>query len=154
MTAFKRIARGLDVQPALEEIALNPIPTGNTQLEGYGFRIIKTPFIGRPQLTSLALQAERLIPGRVIGGVLNVTPSGGVLAPHRDLLPDKIQRYHVVLQSGPMAAMIIGRERKKQKPGEVWALNLRHRLHEVRNHDELDRIILILDAWSDERPFW
>ncbi|MCH2240051.1 MAG: aspartyl/asparaginyl beta-hydroxylase domain-containing protein [Blastomonas sp.] len=146
MTAFKRIAYGVDVEPTLAELAMNPIPPGHVQLTNYGFRMLQGPFPDRPCLSALLTTATSLVPGALIGAILNVTPPGGVLAPHRDLLPDNVQRYHVVIANGPMAVMKIGKERKKQKAGEIWALNLRHRIHEVRNHDTVDRVILILDA--------
>lgn len=95
-----------------------------------------------------AVQGERL--GRVL---LTRLPPGGHITPHIDggAHAAYYERYHIVLQSQEPCMFRTGDEVVHMAPGECWWFDNSVE-HEVLNTSAIDRIHLIIDIRTMQRP--
>lgn len=161
MPNFKKIATGLDVGPALAEIAALPDYCWlDTNADGCTFVYLldhaRAPIL-REELPAVwrlidrvraILAAEHDDAGRLCYCRVGRMPPGTGLLPHFDGIDGTIERrYQVALQSAPGVELTVGGEVKCPRPGEAWRIAA-HRTHSVRNHSPVDRITLLFDTFA------
>lgn len=159
MEKFVKIAGGLDVAPALAELARQPdhvwlrlhpdasryIPL----LAGAGERQFEAelPEIWRLIDAVLAiLAAEHDDEGTLCHARVGLMPPGEGLPPHFDGVDGlSRRRYQLALRSAPGVALIVGGETKCPRPGEAWQIDA-GRTHSVVNGSGTDRITILFDT--------
>jgi hypothetical protein len=156
---FLRIADGLDVAPALAELARQPA--------GHWLRIDSGELRYIPLLAGTferQLEAELAATWRLIDGVLAILaaghgdcgrlshcriglmPPGCGLPPHFDGIDGIVaRRYQVPLVSEPGVTLTVGGEAKWPRPGEAWQIDA-SRTHSVSNDSRADRITILFDT--------
>lgn len=176
MKHFLCLAGGIDVIPALRELALqpdlwdqntlrtkNPIPIMKdvsdiwlwfNELSGDVWNTIQTkpyPAWQRlPALRQMVLDLIRRVDGVQLGRVMVTRlPPGGVIASHTDSGQgvEFYTRYQIALQSLPGAIFKCENEEVNFRSGEVWWVNNRVE-HSVVNNSADDRIVCIVDIRS------
>src|SRR3954470_19091615 len=167
MPNFLRIAVGLDVPPALAELARQPeywlaLNADDTRiillLGADAARLLEAELtevwrlIERVRAILAADHGDR---GALTHARVGLMPPGSGLAPHFDGLGANERRYQLALQSQPGVALTVGGEVKYPRPGDVWRIDA-SRVHSIRNDSAADRITILLDtrerASSVSRP--
>jgi hypothetical protein len=157
---FNLIAKGLDVAPALAELAALPDlywvashgdnadqlvtllgPDGRQRL--------------RDRLSAVWDLVEQVhaIAARDFGDVgaldyvrVGKLPPGHRVAPHADGHDGiSYRRYQIVLASGPGAELVLDGESRTLRTGEAWQIDS-SKIHSVVNHDPVPRIIILFDS--------
>lgn len=158
MERFVKIAEGLDVAPALAELArqpeywmhLNADDATSIPLLGAGnARLLEAelPEVWRLIDTvrghAAADQGDR---GSLAHCRVGRIPHGGGLPLHYDGLNGANERrYQLALKSEPGAEITIDGESKCLKAGEAWQIDV-SRMHEVSNMSGTDRIVILFDS--------
>jgi hypothetical protein len=162
VTNFILIADGLDVAPALAELAALP-EFYWTDNHGDADRLV--PMLGPdrrrrqedrlPALWALVEQVHALAArdfgdaGRIDYARVGLLPPGKRVAPHADGHDGvRHRRYQIVLASGPEAALTLAGESRNLKPGEAWQIDT-SRIHSAANPDPVPRIIIMFDSRAD-----
>jgi len=158
MERFVKIAEGLDVAPALAELALQPeywmrlnadestiIPL----LGADNTRLLEAEF---PEVWRLidtvrqAASARHGDNGALVHCRVGRIPHGGGLSPHFDGVDGvRERRYQLALQAEPGAEITIGGESRCLKPGEAWWIDV-SQTHSVHNASGTDRITILFDT--------
>ena len=160
---FTLIAEGLEVAPALAELAALP--------EYYWLQINEARSVylrlldneGSPVLAAELPQTWRLIDrvrailaerhddsGSFTHCRVGRMPPGEGLSPHYDGIDGvKHRRYQLALQSEPGVELIVGGELKCPRPGDAWRIEA-SRTHSVHNHSPIDRITILFDTVTEE----
>jgi aspartyl/asparaginyl beta-hydroxylase (cupin superfamily) len=160
MANFTRIAGGLDVAPALAELArqpeywlqLNTDDSRSIPLLGVAdCRLLESELpecwrlIDTVRAILAAAHGDR---GRLIHARVGLMPPGCGLPPHFDGVDGVVdRRYQLALASAPGAELIVGGEMKCPRPGEAWWIDA-SRTHSVANNSEADRITILFDTRS------
>lgn len=158
MENFVKIAEGLDVAPALAELArrgeywmrLNPDESRYMPLLGAGdVRLLEAELPETWRLVDRVLAiaaAEQGDNGALSHARVGLMPPGCGLPPHFDGI-DGVdhRRYQLALQSSPGVALIVGGEAKCPRPGEAWQIAA-SRTHSVTNGSGRDRITILFDT--------
>lgn len=176
MKHFLCLAGGIDVIPALRELALQPDlwdqntlrtkhhNTAHGQVNdiwlwfndasGDVIDAIQThPFPAwkrLPSLRQMVLDLIRRVDGVQLGRVIVTRlPPGGIITPHIDggAPATFYTRYQIALQSLPGAIFKCENEEVNFRSGEVWWVNNRVE-HSVVNNSADDRIVCIVDIRS------
>lgn len=158
MERFVKIAEGLDVAPALAELArqpeywlrLNPDDSTYIPLLGAGdARLLETEFpevwrlIDTVRAAAAGQHGDR---GVLVHCRVGCFPPGGGLPPHYDGVDGASERrYQLALKSEPGAEITIDGESKCLKAGEAWQIDV-SRMHEVSNRSGTDRIVILFDS--------
>ena len=159
MERFVRISAGLDVAPALAELALlQPEYWMERNHDDHGFiqligcddaRLLEAELPAVWRLIDIAYEAARARHGdrgRLTYGRVGRIPPGGGLAPHVDGMDGvRDRRYQLALQSAPGAEITVDGEAKRLRPGEAWQIDVRRRLS-VHNGSATDRIVILFDT--------
>ena len=159
MDNFLRIAEGLDVAPALAELAAQPdyvwIQINDDDLRyipllsGPGTRQMQRelPEVWKLIETVLAiLAADHGDTGKLSHCRVGRMPPGCGLAPHFDGVDGVVERrYQLALASEPGVTLIVGGEAKWPRPGEAWQIDA-SRTHSVANGSRADRITILFDT--------
>lgn len=158
MENFVKIAEGLDVGPALAEIArasdqwteVNADPPRFIMLLADVFERrleAELPETWRLLDTVLAmLAADPGHRGRLTSARIGLIPPGAGMPAHHDGI-DGVdwRRYQLALQSEPGVALIVGGEARRLLPGEAWQFDA-GRVHSVTNASASDRITILFDT--------
>lgn len=160
MPNFTLIADGLDVAPALAELAALPELYWTANHGNRADRLVALlgPD-GRPRqrerLPAIWALIERVhaIAARDFGdsGTLDYArvgklPPGHAIAPHADGHDGvRYRRYQIVLASGPAAVLVLDGESRNLGPGEAWQIDS-SKIHSAVNHDPVPRIIILFDS--------
>lgn len=159
MPNFVKIAAGLDVGPALAEIAGLPAQAW-LQIDAAAMRYVpllagqcerqlvaELPSVwGLIDRTRAILAAEHGDRGRLVHGRIGLMPPGAGLAPHFDGIDGVVaRRYQLALASPPGVLLTVGGEAKWPRPGECWRIAA-NRTHSVFNHGPGDRITILFDT--------
>lgn len=159
MPNFTLIAEGLEVGPALAELAALP---GLYWTATHGAADLLVPLLGpdgrRRQQDRLPavwalVEAVHAIAARDFGdgGAIDYArvgklPPGHTVLPHADGHDGVThRRYQILLASGPQAALVLDGERRQLKPGQAWQLDTR-KIHSVANPDPVPRINILFDS--------
>ena len=159
MDNFVRIASGLDIAPALAELARQPdhlwLQLGADELRYIplfsGTR--KRQFEAElPEIWRLIeqvlhiLAAEHDDHGRLSHCRVGLMPPGCGLPVHFDGIDGIVERrYQLALASEPGVTLTVGGEAKWPRPGEAWQIDA-SRHHMVRNDSKADRITILFDT--------
>ena len=151
---FVKIAEGLDVAPALAQLARWPecwILLGNTEqtsipLLGVGDqRLLETELSEVWRLIDAVLKAAAVDGAALIHCRVGTMPPGEGLPVHFDGIDGvQLRRYQIALQSEAGAELTIEGESKCFRPGEAWQIDV-SRLHSVQNRSTTDRIVILFD---------
>ena len=156
---FLRIAEGLDVAPALAQLAAQPdhvwIQINDDDLRyiqllsGPGTRqmLSELPEVWKLIETVLAiLAADHGDTGKLSHCRVGRMPPGCGLAPHFDGVDGIVERrYQLALASEPGVILTVGGEAKWPRPGEAWQIDA-SRTHSVINGSAADRITILFDT--------
>ena len=152
-----RIAEGMDVAPALAELAscddywvevapgsrqINLVgPGGERLMEG---RLDQSwALIDRVHGAAAECHGDR---GRIAYARIGLMrPGEGVLRHFDGMDGDSERRYQIALQSVPGADVTVDDVTISFAPGEAWWLDV-SRFHSVRNESALDRIVILFDT--------
>ena len=158
MERFVRIATGLDVGPALAELARQPEYWLKLNANDQEFipligvedaRLLEAEFseVWRLVDTVRAVAAaDHGDHGRLSFCRVGRMPPGEGLPPHFDGLdPLRERRYQLALQSEAGAEITVEGEAKCLVPGEAWQIDV-SRTHSVHNGSNADRIIILFDT--------
>lgn len=157
MSGFTAICSGLDVEPALRDLAgadlywmqfnndaLRYIPlsgvTGARLLTdelSEVWKLIDTALIHAEQLHGDGATLDFARVGKI--------PPGAGIPPHRDGLENRYRRYQIALVSEPGVALTIDGEEKCPIPGEAWLLDV-NRIHSILNGSAVDRLAILFDT--------
>lgn len=161
MDNFLLIADGLDVAPALAEIAAQPDYVW-LQINPDASRYIPLLAGDRErQFEAELAQAWRLIDrvlailaaehgdaGALSHARIGRMPPGAGLPPHFDGVDGvRERRYQLALASRPGVALVVGGETKCPRPGEAWQIDA-SRTHSVANGSDADRLTILFDTLS------
>jgi hypothetical protein len=158
---FVKIAEGLDVAPALAELArqpdhhwisINPDKLRYIQLlAGTCERQLEAEL---PEIWRLIDQLLRILAaehgdhGALSHCRVGLMPPGCGLAPHFDGIDGvEARRYQLALASEPGVTLTVGGEAKWPRPGEAWQIDA-SRIHSVVNNSRADRITILFDTCS------
>jgi hypothetical protein len=159
MPNFTIIAEGLDVAPALAELAaladyywlqINQDKSVYVRLLGpAGERVMEAELPETWRLIDRVrdiLAADHGDAGRLSHCRVGLMPPGEGLPPHFDGV-DGIahRRYQIALQSMPGVELTVGGETKCPRPGEAWWIAA-SRTHSVYNNSPMDRITILFDT--------
>jgi aspartyl/asparaginyl beta-hydroxylase (cupin superfamily) len=158
MENFVKIAEGLDVGPALIEIARVPdqwIAVNDDPLRfimlvaGAYERQLEAELPATWALIDHLLDIFAADPdhgGHLRSARIGLIPPGAGMAPHHDGI-DGItwRRYQLALVSEPGVTLIVGGEAKRFLPGEAWQIDA-SRTHSVVNDSPVDRITILFDT--------
>jgi Aspartyl/Asparaginyl beta-hydroxylase len=160
MANFTRIAEGLDVAPALAELARQPeywlqLNTDDSRsiplLGAADCRLLEAELaecwrlIDRVRAVLAAGHGDQ---GSLIHARVGLMPPGCGLPPHFDGVDGLIdRRYQLALASEPGVELIVGGEMKWPRPGEAWRIDA-SRIHSVANRSQADRITILFDTRS------
>jgi hypothetical protein len=159
---FFLIAKGLDVAPALAELAALPdyywLQINRDKsvyvrlLEHDGTPVMRAELpetwrlIGQVRTILAAAHGDR---GALSHCRVGRMPPGEGLPPHFDGIDGVThRRYQLALQSAPGVELMVGGELKCPRSGDVWRIAA-HRTHSVWNHSPVDRITLLFDTKGD-----
>jgi hypothetical protein len=157
MPPFTAIAEGLDVAPALAELAAHPeywmSPNANALLEipllsGDYARELQADLSQVWKLvdTALAHAAAAGDTGTLAYCRVGLIPPGAGIPPHFDGIDGvTVRRYQLALVSDPGVALTVGGETKCPNPGECWQIDV-SQVHSVTNGSDTDRITLLFDT--------
>lgn len=158
MERFVQISAGLDVGPALAELALRPEYWMQRNHNGQGFiqltggddeRLLEAELPEVWRLIDIvydAAGANHGDRGRLAYGRVGCIPPGEGLALHFDGVDGvRERRYQLALQSDAGAEIIIDGEAKCLRPGEAWQIDV-SRWHSVHNGSAIDRIVILFDT--------
>ncbi len=159
MENFVRIAGGLDVAPALAELARladhcwvehNPDGAGFVQLlAGEGERQYSKTLPETWRLIDhllAILAAEHGDRGRIVHARVGRMPPGWGLQPHFDGVDGIIRRrYQLTLVSEPGVVLTVGGEAKFPRAGDAWRIDA-SRVHSIHNGSSADRIAILFDT--------
>jgi hypothetical protein len=162
---FTNIATGLDVAPALAELAVLPDYCWLENNTGAGTNLSMLDYAGTPIMREELPETWRLIDealailsadhgdaGRLIYCRVGRMPPGVGLPPHFDGIDGVVERrYQLALQSAPGVALTVGDEMRCPRPGDLWRIAA-HRTHSVWNHSPIDRVTLLFDTRVDAAP--
>lgn len=161
MDPFVSIATGLDVRPALDELARYPdewvSPNGNghvmiTLAPGPGMRALEAKLPETWALLDAGLNAAAACHDGVSTlsyARLGRMPPGFGMLPHRDGIDGRaIRRYQLALVSEPGVALTVGGETRCPQPGELWQIDV-SQTHSVTNDSRVDRLTLLFDTVVD-----
>lgn len=156
---FVSIAAGLDVAPALAELARQPDYQW-IRIADDGLRYIQLlSAAGKRQLEAQLSETWRLIDrtlailaadhgdrGRLSHCRIGLMPPGCGLAPHFDGVDGvTVRRYQLALVSEPGVTLTVGGEAKWPRPGEAWQIDA-SRTHSIINGSKADRITILFDT--------
>lgn len=160
---FTLIAEGLDVGPALAELAALP---EYFWLQINADRSVYVRLLGHDG--SPVLEAELPETWELIGRLRAILaeehgdtgalthcrvgrmPPGEGLPPHFDGIDGVTRRrYQLALQSAPGVELIVGGELKCPRPGDAWRIEA-SRTHSIWNHSPVDRITILFDTVTAE----
>jgi hypothetical protein len=159
MGNFIKIADGLDVGPALAELARQPDYCW-LDLRGDEQRFIlllgaddariyeaELPEVWRLIDALLAIvRTERDDHGVLCHWRVGLMPPGSGLPPHFDGIDGVTQRrYQLALASEPGVELIVNGELKCPRPGEAWQIDAM-RTHSIVNNSAADRITIWFDT--------
>ena len=158
MENFVKIADGLEISPALAELARHP----EYWIKIYSDDSRFVPLLGADK--SRLLEAElpetwRLIDyvraraasnhgdrGTLSHARVGLMPPGCGLPPHFDGIDGyRERRYQLALQSQPGVELVVGGEMKCPRPGDAWQIDA-SRKHSVVNNSGVDRITILFDT--------
>jgi aspartyl/asparaginyl beta-hydroxylase (cupin superfamily) len=155
---FTAIAAGLDVAPALAELAARGeywVALGNDDLRTIPLLGVDDAPLLEAELPEIwrlvarlraVLAAEHGDHGRLSHARIGLMPPGCGLPPHYDGIDGvRDRRYQLALQSQRGVALIVGGEHKCPRPGEAWRIEA-SRTHSVANDSARDRITLLFDT--------
>lgn len=159
MDNFVKIAEGLEVAPALAELAalpdecwleLNPDGSRHIRLlAGARERQFETELPAVWRLIDgvrAILMAEHGDRGTLEHARVGRMPPGAGLSPHFDGIDGvRERRYQLALRSEPGVVLTVGGEEKCPRPGEVWQIDA-SRTHSVVNDSASDRITILFDT--------
>jgi aspartyl/asparaginyl beta-hydroxylase (cupin superfamily) len=157
--AFVKIAEGVDVAPALAELAclpehcwlrINPDESVFVQLlAGENERQFQRELPETWRLIDhlLAILAgahgDR---GRLIHARVGRMPPGWGLPPHFDGVDGIVRRrYQLALRSEPGVVLTVDGEAKFPRPGDAWQIDA-SRVHSIHNGSAVDRIAIVFDT--------
>jgi aspartyl/asparaginyl beta-hydroxylase (cupin superfamily) len=158
MENFVKIAEGLDVGPALAEIARAPDQWIHVNADPLRFIMLVAGAFER-QLEAEMPETWRLIDtvlamlaadpghrGRLRSARIGLIPPGAGMPAHHDGIDGvNWRRYQLALQSEPGVAIIVGGEARRLLPGEAWQIDA-SRVHSVTNASDADRITILFDT--------
>lgn len=152
---FVKIAEGLDVAPALAQLARWPecwILLGKTAqasipLLGAGDqRLLETELPEVWRLIDVVRKAAAVDGAALVHCRVGRMPPGEGLPMHFDGIDGVHQRrYQIALQAEAGADLTIEGESKCFLPGEAWQIDV-SRLHMVQNCSATDRIVILFDT--------
>lgn len=162
MPNFTKIAEGLEIGPALAEIAATPDHwwldnRGDGCANLYLLDHRNAPILRDelPETWRLIERARRLLAadhhdrGALSFCRVGRMPPGAGMAPHRDGIDGVIERrYQLALQSVPGVEFTVGGEMRCPCPGDLWQIAVHHS-HSVWNRSPVDRITLLFDTRQD-----
>jgi hypothetical protein len=157
---FTLIADGLEVAPALAELAALPELYWAANHGMHADRLVA--LLGpdgrqrqRERLPAVWALIEQVhaIAAREFGDIgtldyarVGKLPPGRAIAPHADGHDGvRYRRYQIVLASGPAAALVLDGESRNLKPGEAWQIDSA-KIHSAVNHDPVPRIVILFDS--------
>ena len=159
MRKFILIANGLDVAPALAELAALPdiywSPT-------HGDADLLVALLGPdgrrrqqetlPAIWSLIAQVHGIAArdfgdsGAIDYARVGRLPPGKQVAPHADGHDGvRRRRYQIILASGPGATLVLAGESRNLKAGEAWQIDT-SRIHWAANPDPVPRLNILFDT--------
>jgi hypothetical protein len=158
---FVKIAEGLEVAPALAEIArisdnwveVNPDPqrfiiilSGDGRERWLEAELPETwRLIDRLVAILAAAEPEQEV--RLRSARLGLTPPGGSMPAHHDgtdIDGTRWRRCQIALRSDPGVRFLCGGAARHFLPGEAWQFDA-GRVHAVRNDSDADRITALVD---------
>lgn len=159
MENFVSIAAGLDVAPALAELARQPdhlwLQLGAdpllsiSLLGGTGGRRLQAELAESWRLIERVLAiavAEHDDHGRLSHCRIGLMPPGCGLTPHFDGVDGvEERRYQLALVSEPGVVLTVGGEAKWPRAGEAWQIDA-SRTHSVHNGSTVARITILFDT--------
>lgn len=156
---FFRIAKGLDVAPALADLERRPefwhqacdtaLQIGLLGADCLPILQAEFPSVWR-LIDRVREAAARRVgdTGRFSHARIGLMKPGEGLPPHRDGIDCVRQRrYQIALQSDEGVALIVGGETRRPLPGDAWLINVA-RIHSVANGSARDRITILFDTHS------
>ena len=159
MENFVKIAEGLDVAPALAELACLPehcwIRTNPDEADFVQLLAGELEWQFRDELPETwrliddllaLLAAEHGDRGRLVHARVGRMPPGWGLAPHFDGV-DGItrRRYQLALRSEPGVLLTVDGEARFPRPGDAWRIDA-SRVHSIHNGSNADRIAILFDT--------
>ena len=160
MEPFVKIAEGLDVEPALAQLARWPecwICLGATEqayipLLGAGnARLLEAELPEVWRLIDTVRQAAGGDRATLVYARVGRMPPGEGLPLHFDGIDGvRERRYQVALQSDAGADFTIEDEDRCFRPGEAWQVDV-SRPHTVHNRSATDRIVILFDTLAENR---
>lgn len=164
MRCFRRLADGIDVRPLLDAVSGSdlwdqfPIRTQHPESVHHDVSDILARFDHDgevqafpawsllPALRPLVFDLMRAVEGVELGRVvISRLAPGKAIGAHVDGGVDGFSRYQIALQSDPGCLFRAGDETASFREGEIWWFDNRLE-HEVLNHSEADRIVVIVDV--------
>lgn len=160
MPNFTHIADGLDVAPALAELASLPEfywvanhgPDADRLVALLGADGRERLRDRLPAVWTLVEQVHDVAArdfgdaGRLVYARVGQLPPGHRIAPHADGHDGvRHRRYQIVLASGPEAELVLDGESRNLKPGEAWQIDS-SKIHSASNRDTVPRIIILFDS--------
>jgi hypothetical protein len=159
MPNFTIIAEGLDVAPALAELAaladyywlqINQDKSAYVRLLGpAGERVMEAELPETWRLIDRVrdiLAADHEDAGRLNHCRVGLMPPGEGLPPHFDGVDGVThRRYQIALQSVSGVELTVGGEMKCPRPGDAWRIAA-NRTHSVYNRSQADRITILFDT--------
>lgn len=153
------IAAGLDVAPALAELArlaehcwirLNPDEADYVMLlAGEDREQLRDDLPGTWRLIDqllAILAADHGDRGRIVHARVGRMPPGWRLAPHFDGVDGRVRRrYQLALRSEPGVLLTVDGEAKFPRPGDAWQIDA-SRMHSIHNGSGADRIAILFDT--------
>ena len=168
MKCFEKIAEGIDVAAALEELArlgsrpaaeplqpLNPIAQGRNVgvVQLYRHPEMAGGLLNRQYVEAHSLLArvrEELGQPELWLAVLRILPPFCKIPTHRDGLiaseRPRRRRYHLALQADSQSYFSVRQEQCRFASGELWYVDLLNRPHYVANHSNQPRVMLMADT--------
>ncbi len=114
----------------------------------HSLEVVDSPMMAVPEFSDAVAQVATLAVGtRARAMIVRLKPNGYVSV-HADEgdYADQTERYHVALETKPLAWVVVETERVTLAPGEVWWLD-KHQKHAAGNEGETARYHLIVDVF-------
>lgn len=157
MERFVKIVEGLDVEPALAQLAQWPqcwlCLNANDQtfiplLTAGNARLLEAELPEVWRLIDTVREAAGVADAEIVHCRVGCIPPGEGLPLHFDGVDgERERRYQIALRSEAGADFTIEGESKCFRPGEAWQVDV-SRLHTVQNRGASDRIVILFDTRS------
>lgn len=159
MQNFTLIADGLDVAPALDELAALPAIYWSPTHGDADLLVALLGPDGRrrqqerlPSVWALIEQVHAVArrdfgdSGAIDYARVGRLPPGKAIAAHADGHDGvRDRRYQIILASGPAAALVLDGESRNLKAGEAWQIDS-SKIHAAANPDPVPRINILFDS--------